>query len=204
MLLDDHAKQRIQATIAEVERTTAGEIVVATVASSDDYGDVAFRYSAAAMIAAAAVAHFTLPQLSFALLLSLQAVIGLLIALAFRVGPVVRSLTPARRLTESVERRAREAFLEHELFATHDRTGVMILISELEHRVTILGDTGIDHLVHHEGWQTHIAQMIAAIRSGRAAEGVCDVIRALGQVLSEHVPAAGDNINELGNEVRRS
>jgi putative membrane protein len=203
MLLDESSKQRIQAAIADVERTTSGEIVVATVASSDDYEDVGFRYAAAAMIGAAAIAHVALPALSFTLLLSLQAIIGLSLALAFRAGPVVRALTPKRRLSTSVERRARETFLEHELFATRERTGVLILISELEHRVAILGDRGIDHLVHQDGWQAHVAQMIASIRSGHAADGICEVIRAIGKVLAEHLPARSDDENELSDDVRR-
>jgi putative membrane protein len=202
MLLDENARQRIQATIAEIERTTSGEIVVATVAASDTYEDVALRYAVALMIASAALAHLALPELSFALLLSLQAVIGVAVALAFRFGPVVRGLTPKRRLAESVERKAREAFLEHELFATRERTGVLILISELEHRVAILGDTGIDHLVHHDGWQAHVAHIIAAIRSGRAADGICEVIRAIGEALAKHLPAAHDNANEISDQVR--
>lgn len=202
MLLSDEAKRHIEAAIAEVERTTSGEIVVATVAASDDYDDVAFRYAAAAMIAAAGVAHLAMPQLSFSLLLALQAVLGLALALAFRAGPVVRALTPRRRLSESVERRAREAFLEHELFATRERTGVLILISELEHRVAILGDAGIDSWIHHDGWQAHVEQMVGAIRSGRAADGICEVIRSIGRVLAEHLPAPDDDVNELGNEVR--
>jgi putative membrane protein len=201
-LLDESARTRIEIAIGEVERHTSGEVVVATVPASDDYTDVALAYGAALAIAVAAATHWLWPSFSTMWLLSLQCGVVLGCMLAFRAGAVLRALVPKARLTESVERRAREAFLEHALFATRERTGVLILISELEHRVAILGDEGINAHVRAEGWHAHVERIVAAVQSGRAAEGICEVIAAIGAVLTEHLPARVDDTDELDNRVR--
>lgn len=201
-VLDESARTRIEVAIGEVERHTSGEIVVATVPASDDYNDVALAYGAALAIAVAAATHWLWPSFSTMWLLSLECGVVLACLLAFRSGAVLRALAPKARLTESVERRAREAFLEHALFATRDRTGVLILISELEHRVTILGDEGIDAHVHAEGWRAHVDRIVAALRKGSAADGICEVVAAIGAVLAAHLPARADDTDELDNRVR--
>lgn len=201
-LLDQAARERITAAIADVERGTAGEIVVAEARQSDDYSDIGLAYGAALALVGAAIAHLFWPSLSVSSMLWLQTAVLSACVLGLRAGPVLRALAPERRLRESVERCAREAFLEHELFATRERTGVLILISELEHRVVILGDVGIDRHVHAAGWAVHVERMTAAIRQGRAADGICEVTQAIGAVLAEHLPARPDDTDELANQVR--
>ena len=201
-LLDPSARQRIEAAIQEVEQHTSSEIVVATVPASDSYAEIVLGYGLAVALIAAAIAHFIWLHAPVMWLLWLQAGCVLACVLAFRSGFLLRLLTPAQRLEQSVQRRAREAFLEHGLFATRERTGVLILLSELEHRVVILGDVGIDKHVQAAGWQVHVQRMIAGIRAGRAADGICEVIRDIGVVLATHLPQRTDDTNELPNRVR--
>jgi putative membrane protein len=201
-LLDKTARERIEAAITEVERQTSGEIVVAEIHASDDYTDLALSYGIALAIGSAIIAHVAWPELSIVWLLWLQAAMILGCLLAFKLGPVLRALAPDRRLGESVERCAREAFFEHELFATRDRTAVLILISELEHRVAILGDAGIDQHVQAAGWQVHVQHITRAIRNRQAAQGICEVTRGIGAVLAEHLPPRADDVDELPNSVR--
>jgi len=201
-LLDESARTRIEFAIGEVERHTTGEIVVASVPASDDYTDVALAYGIASALAAAGAVHWLWPLWPAVWLLWLECAVVLSCLLAFRAGPVLRALTPNARLTQNVERHARVAFLEHELFATRERTGVLILISELEHRVAILGDSGIDEHVRAEGWRSHVARIGSAIASGHAADGICEVIGAIGVVLAKRLPARTDDVNELANRVR--
>lgn len=201
--LDRAACERVEAAIAELERSTSCELVVAEAAASDDYTDLALGYGITLALAAAAVAHLIAPELAVAWLIALQSAVVLVCVAAFRAGPVVRLLVPKQRLSQSVERRAREAFFEHGLVETRDHTGVLILISALEHRVAILGDRGIDQYLHGAGWEVHVHHIARAIRQGHPAEGICEVIRAIGAVLAEHLPPRADDIDELANEVRR-
>jgi putative membrane protein len=201
-LLDQAACANIEAAITDVERATSSEIVVAEVSASDDYTDLALAYGTALALTAAAVVHVLAPAVEVTQLLWLEAAVVLASVLAFRWGAVLRLLVPKQRLRESVERCARELFFEHRLFATREHTGVLILVSELEHRVAILGDSGVDQHVQTAGWSVHVQHVTQAIREGRAAEGICEVTRAIGVVLAAHLPKRDDDTDELSNQVR--
>ena len=202
-LLDEAARARIEAAIREIEQRTAGEIVVVSVPRSDDYDDARLLYGAACALAAAAAAHLIWPELAVGWLLWLQAGVMALGWVTFGWAPLLRVVVPRARLQEAVERRAREEFLEHNVFATRDRSGVLLLLSELEHRVVLLGDAGIHERVHASGWEHHVQHMIAAIRAGRATDGVCEVIVELGALLAAQFPPRADDRNELSNAVKQ-
>jgi putative membrane protein len=202
-LLDQAARERIEAAIAGVERRTSGEIVVVSVPASDRYYDVRLLFALCTALAVAALVHGFLPALSVTGLLLLQALCAALTFAVLGAGPLLRRAAPESRRAEAVLRRAREEFLEHAVFATRDRTGILILLSELEHKVVILGDAGIDAHVNQEGWQRHVARIVASIRAGDPAEGVCSVIAELGEVLTTKLPVRTDDRDELSNEVRQ-
>jgi len=202
-LLDQAARQRIEAAIADVERRTSGEIVVVSVPASDHYHDVRLLFALCIALATAALAHGFVPALSVTVLLLLQALIAVLTVAILGAPPLLRRAAPDSRRAEAVLRRAREAFLEHAVFATRDRTGILILLSELEHKVVILGDAGIDAHVNQDGWQRHVERIVASIRAGDPADGVCSVIAELGEVLATKLPIRTDDQDELSNEVRQ-
>jgi putative membrane protein len=202
-LLDDTARARIEAAIHDVERRTAGEIVVVSVPRSEDYADVRLLYAAACALAAAPLAHLLWPELALLWLPWLQVGVMALGWLLFGVGPVLRRLVPKARLQEAAQRRAREEFLEHNVFATRDRSGVLLLLSELEHSVVLLGDAGIHERVQTSGWEHHVQHVVRAIREGRAADGVCEVISELGVLLAAQFPPRADDRDELSNIVKQ-
>ncbi len=202
-LLDEAARKRIEAAIHEVERSTAGEIVVVSVPRSDDYDEIRLLYAAACAYAAAMLAHLLWPGLSVVWLLWLHAGVTALGGLVLGWAPLLRAVLPRARIEAAVQRRAREEFLEHNVFATRDRSGVLLLLSELEHRVVLLGDQGIHERVHTAGWEQHVQHLVRAIRERRAADGVCEVIVDLGSVLAAQFPPRADDSNELPNTVKQ-
>jgi putative membrane protein len=201
-LLSEVARKRIAETIAEIEQRTAAELVVVSVADSDHYADIRFGYALAVALLCAPLVHWGWPHLSVSKLLEVQLASAVLVFGLLAVPALLRVVAPRARMQRSVERRASLAFLEHGVFATRDRSGVLILVSELERRVVMLGDAGIHSRVQMQGWQTHVQQIIAAIREGRAGEGLCEVLRALGATLQAEFPVRPDDTNELSNEVR--
>jgi putative membrane protein len=200
-LFDSAALARIESSVKEVEQHTAGEIVVMSVGRSDAYHEVRLAYGVACALAGAAAVHLLWPELGFGALLWIEAALIVLAWLAFNVPAVLRLLVPSARAAFAVERRARLEFLEHRVYDTREHTGVLILISELEHRVTILGDSGIYAQLKAEAFEKYVDQVIAAIRKGRAADGVCEVIADLGEHLRERLPPRPDDRNELPNAV---
>jgi putative membrane protein len=200
-LLDEPARKRIEAAVASVEQRTAAEIAVVSVERSDGYHDLRALYAGACALAAAAGVHWAWQALGVTFILWIELGVAVLVWFLLSGGALLRLLLPAARTHGSARRRAHEAFLRHEVFATRARTGVLIFISELERCVVILGDSGIHAHVQDRGWQRHVDHLVSAIRAGRAADGACEVIEALGSVLAEHLPVQADDANELSNVV---
>jgi len=193
---------RIAATVGEVEARTAGEIVVAEVPQSDDYADVRLWLTILVGLCAASAAHVVWPSLEVGYVLAIQVAVGAVAWLAASTAPVLRALLPRALAQRRVGSAAELSFFEHGVYATRDRTGVLIFLSALEHRVVILGDEGIHQRLQDPGWGELVSVLIAAIKQGRAADGVCDVVTRLGETLARDAPVRDDDTNELPNEVR--
>jgi len=194
-------RMRIETTIADIEQRTAAEMVVVVLGRSADYAEIKFGYALAMTLAAGGIAHLCWPALPTAWLLWLQLGVALAVLAALSVPAVLRWLTPRAVFSRSVEQRALLAFFEHALFETRDRTGVLIMLSLLERRVSLLGDTGIHAKVQPEGWQVHVDRIVQAIHRGRTADGLCDTLHALGETLSVALPQRSDDTDELSNKV---
>lgn len=201
MLFGTDDKQRIEAAIAELEKRSAAEVVVAVVPYSTRpwlaRSAVAFGVGLAG---AAAYLEWLVPhQALWALLVDL----GLTLATfaLFGWAPLERSLVAPQVAAREVLERAFALFAARGVYRTRGRTGVLILLSELERRAVILGDEAIHGRVGEAGWQAHIDRIVAGIRSGQAARGVVEVLVGLTPLLAELAPLLGPDENELPDRV---
>jgi putative membrane protein len=106
-------------------------------------------------------------------------------------------------MDDMVHRRAMQAFLEEEVFLTRDRTGILIYISLHEHRVEILGDSGINAAVDPAEWASISDDLCRAIRAKDVVGGLINTIRRCGELLSaKGLAIKADDTNELGNGLR--
>jgi putative membrane protein len=205
-------KQRIAEAVREAETRTSGEIVPYVVGRSDSYPETWLR--AGSLLAFFVLFVIALMDLGTDWWLPFSlAETGMIVVMAYAVGgllttfiPAVKRLVlPAGTMQQRIEDRAEIAFLEEEVFNTRERTGILIFISLLEHRVHILGDSGINKLVKQEEWDTIVQNIIAAIRRGVPAEGVLDAVKQCGTLLERSgVEIRPDDTNELDNRVRIS
>jgi uncharacterized membrane protein len=193
----------IESKIGEVEARTAAEVVVVTVPRSDDYAEVRLGFSVLLGFLIVAVVHELWHELAATWLLI---ALPVLVALAWPLSGVpglLRRVLPSGRAVRAVEQAAELAFLEHAVFETRERNGVLLLVSELEHRVALLGDKALHARLKDAGFVQLVEHLTTAIRAGRAGQGACEVIERLGATLAEMHPAReGDNPNELPDKVR--
>ncbi len=200
-LFDSDAFLAVERAVEEAERTTSGEIIPMVVDRSDGYlGVRAAGAAVLAFIAGIAVLGLGLdPWLWLP-----PAQVGIFALASWGLGHrrILRYLIPSRIRAERVDRAARLAFLENGLVETRDRTGILIFISLLEHRVEILADRGIDSHVDEDIWDGLVLRMLAAIREGRAEEGLVEAIRECGELLAAHFPPRPDDTDELENRLR--
>jgi putative membrane protein len=199
-LISPEAQLRIEAAIADTERTTSGEIVVVVVAACDVYAHVGWRLGV--LLAAALLLGLALfaPAVPLWWLLAAQ-LAGLLLGLALgRLSAVRHHLVSDAVQEARVAERARRAFAEYGLTRTAARTGILIFVALLEHRVVVLADEGIHRaLGPQERWEDVVELVLAGIRENRADEGLVAAVRRCGEILAAHVPAASVNPNELRN-----
>ncbi len=201
---------RIREAVKSAEGTTSGEIVPFLVKSSDDYEEVNFKsailFMLAPLVILAIMSYAWLLPFPVTLLEVVLTVLGMGLLGYFlpSVWPAFkRLLLPNRRLSNAVERRALAAFVAQEVFSTENRTGILIFISQFEHMVEVIGDTGINEKVDAGEWEEVVSLIIHGVKEGKPAEGIINGIEKCGRMLAAagvHKPP--DNPNELPDDLR--
>lgn len=201
---------RVRRAVEEAERRTAGEIVPYVVDASDDYDGALWQGAALGALGgclAAFAFHFLWGFWGGSLLLwSLLPTAG---GAALGLSAVVltpssrRWLTPDATLERRVELRAAAAFVESEVFATRDRTGVLLFVSLLEHKVLVMADSGIHRAVDQATWDRLAAELAAGIRDGRTADALVEAVARTGEILERRgVERRPGDVNELPDAPR--
>jgi len=200
---------RIEAAVEEAETKTSGEIVPYVVEQSDHYEEAEWR--AAALLGFLALITFAaIHRLTTAWLPTDLAEVALITLVAAGVGTLlVRFVAPIKRMfagkhmDHRVHQRAAAAFVAEEVFNTRDRTGILIFISLLEHRVLVLGDSGINAKVQPSEWDDIVSTVVTGIRTGKATDGLVEAIRKCGALLQKGgVGIRPDDTNELDDDLR--
>ena len=212
-ILTDADQERIKEAVSAAERRTSGEIVPYIVGRSGGYEVAVWR--AASILASFAMATGLAVAWAYegwghgwlyagwgvALLGFIGGTVGALLA---QYVPALKRLFAGQdRIARRVDRRAGLAFLEEEVFHTRDRTGILLFVSLFEHRIVVLGDSGINEKVEQSDWEAIVATIRRGIRSGHFADGMVEAIGQCGQLLeTKGVAARPDDFDELKDDVR--
>jgi putative membrane protein len=211
--IDRLDEDRIREAVQQAEERTAGEIVPVVVPRSASYEAVTWRAAAVTTLLALTVVLLVLQFYDGwglgwlytpwgVILTALGAgIVGAV--LGTYVVPLQRFLAGDDLLDETVHRRALQSFVEEEVFDTRDRTGILLFVSLREHRIEVLGDTGINELVDPDDWADVVARIRTGIRNDNLTEGVVEAIGMCGRLLERRgVNVRPDDENELSNTVR--
>lgn len=202
-LLSESERAALQAAVVAVERASGAELVPVLVARSDDYVVAVWRAAAAGALAGVAL-HGAAPDLVAWSAWSAWVPLGwsvagaLLGALVVRLPAVGRRVAGAGELERRVAAGAELAFLEHEVFRTSQRTGLLLYVSLFERRVRILADEGVYRAVPRTVWEQVAGEAAAAMRVGAPAAALLAAVRRAGELVAEHGPRRrADDRNEL-------
>jgi putative membrane protein len=165
--------------------------VTVVVGKSDVYPEIvwnAFALGATLTALAATVADFLHPDwaTSAAVLTTVLAILGVGGASALAtvyVPAFARLFLRESRAALEVSQYAKAQFLERELFATRERTAILLLVSLLERRVVILADRGLNAYVGTAEWDAVIERMAVKLRSGDLPAAVLDGLSGMGDLL---------------------
>jgi putative membrane protein len=202
---------RIKEAVADAEKRTNGEIALAATGESSDYSF--FELFAAVILGAVCFAlmlvfnsqieaivgrffwqekNWYLPALfGFAEF----AVIAVFYCVA-NIGFIDRIVIPWPIRKARVHNRALRHFVESGVYATKDRTGILVFVSCMEREVRIVADSGINAKIEQKEWD-ELAQMLAqGIREKKTATALVEVISKCGDLLEKEFPAKEENPNE--------
>lgn len=199
-VLSPSAFEQVESAIAMAEGRTSGEIVPMVVKRSSTIGHVP-------------IIVFLLTWLTCEIL-DLATAVGLDIGhwsweliyafVAFCSAAILSRFTFVQRwLINSIDRihqvnmRAELEFFEANLSNTKEKTGILIFVSLMEHRVTVLADSGIASKLPSSTWDEVVKRILKGIKTKNLGEGLSDGVALCGDVLALHFPRSFDDKNEL-------
>ncbi|NQV72841.1 hypothetical protein HQ496_06945 [bacterium] len=206
----DQDRERIAKAVKTAESATSGEIVPVIVSASGQYPEGHFKAMLAGM--AVGLVLFEGYLLLFAgwsigfwsgivgipLFVSLGGALGMIASVT--IPRVQRLFISNTRMDTEVHSRALKAFVDHEVFLTRDRTGIVLLVSMFERRVEVFGDSAINKAVESDDWSEVIALVIRAVKSGKTVDGLTEGILHCGKLLERlGLEIRPDDTNELSN-----
>lgn len=202
MKFSDEDNQRIKQAVKKAEASTSGEIVPLIVQASDPYPHADLAGGIVGQSLALIAGIWLVPDLDYVASI-LFLVGGFLIGyLATRfISPLKRAILGNRIVSTEVYQRALQAFFELGIMNTRDRTGILIMVSLLEHKVQVLADTGINEKVTEGTWDGVVTLVLNGIKSGSVINGLCDAIEKCGKILSNDFPIKDDDTNEIKNDL---
>jgi putative membrane protein len=195
-------QRRLRAAVAAAEQKTSGEIVPMIVNSSAAYAEIEVAGLAIGLaIGTLAAFIFHDPFASIQLQLLWPGAGAALGYMVCSIPAVKRRLLPKEWVDSAVDLRSLAAFTAHGLHHTRAHTGILILVSLLEHRVEVLADRGINERVSPGTWDEIVRIVTAGLRSGTACDGFCKAIERCGEILAEYFPRSADDKDELANKL---
>jgi uncharacterized membrane protein len=97
--------------------------------------------------------------------------------------------------------RAARVFSDLEMHKTELRNGVLFYLAYEDRKFAILGDAGINSVVHEDFWDGIKVKMQSKFRSGHFLEGLCEGVELAGSQLKSSFPRADDDKNELSDKI---
>ena len=203
-------RERIRLAVHAAEQHTNAEIVPMIVNRSGLYRDARHRSGLILALSTLTLLLSTeLLWLPWGWHASNAAWLVLATILAYGAGvwfgtcaPLIRLLTPTDRMRHKVRLRAERAFAQHAVSQTRERTGVLIMVSLLEHQIYVLADQPLFQRVPIERWSRVVEAAVVRLKTGDVIGGLCQSIQTCGVLLAEVCPGRpGDNPDELSNEL---
>jgi putative membrane protein len=202
-LLTEAEALAVRSAVERAEARSGAEIVPVVVPASEGYELATWKGAAFGAFAGLLVAAITAALRGGwgaqpAELLLPPAVGALAGAIAGRWAPLRRWLIGRAGLETTVEGAAWEAFVRHEVFATRDRTGLLIYVSLAEHQVAILADSGIHPRIAQREWNELARSIARSMRDLAPGAALLAAVERSGEVLASRGPVRrDDDANEL-------
>lgn len=194
---DQTACDSLAQCVKEIEKSTDAELVIVVRGVSGNYRDADYLFGAF-------IAFVGLLALLFLPVDFHTYWVPIDIALLFAAGAYVcsrsknlRRLLTTKRFREAAVRNSAAAmFYEAGIANTNAEMGVLIYLSIFERRLELIADRGVLKGVPPLEWNQSLFEL-KQTGSDPDAETFLQALRNLGALLGKHLPATGENPNEL-------
>ncbi|MCG6964629.1 MAG: TPM domain-containing protein [Acidobacteria bacterium] len=206
--LSDQERTKLDQRVADAEKRTGAQIVLAVIGRSDSFAELPWKAFAlgAAIVGPVAVLVSMLRPVwtqSVAALLIVVATLGagaLCALVCVACPPFARLFLDSHRAEVEVRQYARSLFLERELFATHGRRGVLLLVSMFERHVVLLPDKGLEDRLGEAASQEIVRRMTATLAAGQVCRALEEGLAGVEDALGTAAPGAPQE-NELPDTI---
>ena len=206
--LNDEERRQLDQRIADAEKRTGAQIVLAVIERSDSYAELPWKaFALGASIAGFLVLGMNLlwplPSPTTAALLAivmmLAAAAGFALLCVF-APDFARLFLHAHRAEVETRQYAESLFLSKQMFATTKRKAVLLLVSIFERQIFVLPDTGLASKLNQQATDNIIQQMRPYLIAGKTARALDAGLKKLVEIIS-----AGEQpqvfLNELPNDI---
>jgi putative membrane protein len=215
--LKDSDRQKIAAAVKKAESRTSGEIVTSFIQQSYDYAVyelvfaivVSFLYFIFMLFFISEIELWLQSRFwnySSAHLIAFYGftifIWGTVLYFLANIAFLDRLIVPRKVMKRKVHERALLHFLDSGIAETRDRTGILIFISLMEHRVELLADRGINEKIDPNQWQEIVDKIVSGVKSGSFTDSLIQAVEDCGKLLAEYFPIKEDDTNELSNEIQ--
>jgi len=194
---DNAACETLAGCIQEIERNTDAELVVVVRARSASYAHADYLFGAVLAFVVLLVilfVPFPFPEYFVPIDVALAFVIGSIIS--WRSNSVRRLFSTEKFRRKSVRTAVAAMFYEAGIANTNAEMGLLIYLSLLERRLELIADRGVLKKVPAHDWNHELFEL-HKVGENPDAKSFQEAIQRLGKVLATHVPATGENPNEL-------
>jgi putative membrane protein len=196
---DENARKALTACVKEIETGTDAELVLVIRARSDSYRHANYLFGA--LLAFVGLVFIIFSPYTFHPNWVLIEVVLFFVLGAFvssRSNALRRLLTSKKFQAAKVRTSAAAMFYEAGIANTRMETGILIYVSLLERRLELLADRGVLKAVPSLEWNEELFELHEAARLGNA-KLLETALHNLSKLLALHLPATGDNPNELAD-----
>jgi putative membrane protein len=199
---DELARDALSECVRKIETTTDAELVLIVRARSGFYRHADYLFAAVLCFVALLFllfSPFNFHEYWVAIDVLLLFVIGTFVS--SRSNWLRRLFTTEKFRNEAVRRGAAAMFYEAGIANTNAEMGVLIYLSILERQLELIADRGVLKGVNALEWNQALADLREAGKKSEPA-ALLSGLEKLGELLSKHLPATGDNPNELPDAPR--
>jgi putative membrane protein len=194
---DQAAGEALAQAVRDIEKNSDAEIVIVVRGRSGTYRHA--DYLCGAIIAFVGLVFVLLSPFEFHTYWVPIDVLALFIAGAFvsaRTDFIRRAFTTKDFRAKAARTGAAAMFYEAGIANTSAENGLLIYLSLLERRLEVIADRGILKAVPALKWNNSVFEL-KRIGKNPEPENLVKAVRDLGCLLAEHMPATGENPNEL-------